>query len=177
MWKNLCRFTSSDLFSNVVISLLISKMITAKILTSDYLTNILYVTVFIIAMFIESDVTMFIELNVDLEISTLVKVTSCDFDYSISFFFWLKENNFWLNWVKTEEDHFSIWVKVKLFCFMINLLFISKVINFKVKLKFENWRKSIHISMTRLILFIHVFSRIIWCWFNWIINIKAVSII
>jgi len=47
-------------------------MITAKILISDCLTNILYVTVFIIAMFIESDV--------DLEILTLVKVASRDFD-------------------------------------------------------------------------------------------------
>jgi len=54
----------------------IFKTITAKILTSDRLTNILYVAVFIIAMFVESDV--------DLEILTLVKVTSRDFNCSIS---------------------------------------------------------------------------------------------
>ncbi len=54
----------------------IFKMITAKILTSDHLTNILYVAAFIIAMFIESDV--------DLEILTLVKVASRDFNCSIS---------------------------------------------------------------------------------------------
>ncbi len=51
-------------------------MITAKMLTSDHLTNILYVAVSIIAMFIESDV--------DLEILTLVKVVSHDFNCSIS---------------------------------------------------------------------------------------------
>jgi len=54
----------------------IFKMITAKILISDYLTNILYVAVFIIAMFIESDI--------NLEILTLVKVMSHDFNCSIS---------------------------------------------------------------------------------------------
>ncbi len=57
-------------------SQLIFKMIIAKILMSDCLINILYVTVFIIAMFIES--------NVDLEILTLVKVASHDFDCLIS---------------------------------------------------------------------------------------------
>jgi len=51
-------------------------MITAKILMSDHLTNILYVAVSIIAMFIESDV--------DLEILTLVKAASRDFNCSIS---------------------------------------------------------------------------------------------
>ncbi len=60
---------------------------------SDCLTNILYVAVFIIAMFVESDV--------DLEILTLVKVASRDFnclisltDFSLN---WLKENDFRLN--------------------------------------------------------------------------------
>jgi len=43
---------------------------------SDCLTNILYVAVFIIAMFVESDV--------DLEILTLVKVASRDFNCLIS---------------------------------------------------------------------------------------------
>ena len=51
-------------------------MITAKILISDHLTNILYVAVFIIAIFIEFDV--------NLEILTLVKVASRDFNCSIS---------------------------------------------------------------------------------------------
>jgi len=54
----------------------IFKMITAKILMSDHLTNILYVAVFIIAMFVESDV--------DLEILTLVKVASHDFNCLIN---------------------------------------------------------------------------------------------
>jgi len=54
----------------------IFKMITAKILMSDHLTNILYVAASIIAMFIKSDV--------DLKILTLVKVTSHDFNCSIS---------------------------------------------------------------------------------------------
>ncbi len=53
----------------------IFKMITAKILISDHLTNILYIAVSIIAMFIESEVS--------LEILTLVKVASCDFNCSI----------------------------------------------------------------------------------------------
>ncbi len=57
----------------------IFKMITAKILTSECLTNILYVAVSIIAMFVESDV--------DLEILTLVKVASHDFNCSIELFF------------------------------------------------------------------------------------------
>ncbi len=46
---------------------------------SDYLTNILYVAVFIIAMFIEPDI--------NLEILTLVKVASHDFNCSIELFF------------------------------------------------------------------------------------------
>ncbi len=54
----------------------IFKIITAKILMFDHLTNILYVAVFIIAMFIESDI--------NLEILTLVKVASCNFNCSIS---------------------------------------------------------------------------------------------
>ncbi len=133
-------------------------MITAKILISDYLTNILYVTVFIIAMFIESDV--------DLEILTLVKVASRDFDCSISLtdfsLNWLKESDFWLSWDVTKvKDLFSIWVEVKLFRFVIVLLLKSRTIDFWLEVKFENWRKLIHISITRLILFIHVFSRII----------------
>jgi len=70
-----CRFTSSSLFSAVIMSRSIFKMITAKILTSDHLTNILYVAVSIIAMFIESDV--------DLEL-TLNETASRDFDCSIS---------------------------------------------------------------------------------------------
>ncbi len=146
-------------------------MITAKILTSECLTNILYVAVFIIAMFIESDV--------NLEILTLVKVASRDFNYSIELFFWLKESDFWLNWDVTKvKNLFSIWVEVKLFCFMIILWLENRIIDFwLVELKFENRRKLIHISITRLILFIHVFSRIIWSWFNQVINIEAVSII
>jgi len=70
-----CRFTSSDLFSTVVMSQSIFKMIIAKILTSDYLTNILYVAVFIISMFVESEVS--------LKILTLVKIASHDFNCSI----------------------------------------------------------------------------------------------
>ncbi len=54
----------------------IFKMITAKILIFNCLTNILYVAVSIIAMFIKSDI--------DLEFLTLVKVTSHDFNCSIS---------------------------------------------------------------------------------------------
>jgi len=58
-------------------------MITAKILMSDHLTNILYVAVSIIAMFIELKENEF-RLNVDLEFLMLVKVTSRDFNCSIS---------------------------------------------------------------------------------------------
>ncbi len=58
-------------------------MITAKILTFDHLTNILYVAVFIIAMFMKLKENEF-RLNVDLEILTLVKVASRDFNCSIS---------------------------------------------------------------------------------------------
>ncbi len=171
-WESSCRFTSSDLFSTVVMSQSIFKMITAKILISDHLTNILYVAVFIIAMFIESDV--------DLEILTLVKVASHDFNCSISLtdfsLNWLKESDFRLSW-KIVKDLFNIWVEVKLFCFIIVLLLVSRTINFELRMKFENRRESICISITRSILFIQIFLRIIWCWFNWVINIKAVSIL
>ncbi len=80
-------------------------------------------------------------------------------------------------WLDSRHNLNSIWVEVKLFCFMIVLLLVSRTIDFKLRVKFENRRKLICISITRLILFIHVFSRIIWCWFNWVINIEAVSII
>ncbi len=110
--------------------------------------------VFIIAMFIELKENDF-RLNVDLEL-TLVKVASRYFNCSMNFLFWL-------NWDVTKvKNLFNIWVEVKLFCFMIDLLLESKAISFwLVELKFENWRKSICISITRLILFIHVFSRLI----------------
>jgi len=78
MCKSLCRFTSSDLFSTVVMNQSIFKMITAKILTSNHLINILYVAVSIIAMFIESEVSLKL---------TLVKVASCCFNCSINFLF------------------------------------------------------------------------------------------
>ena len=157
----------------------IFKTITAKILTSDHLTNILYVAVSIIAMFIELKENDF-RLNVDLEFLMLVKVASRDFNCSISLtdfsLNWLKESDFRLSW-DVVKDLFSIWVEVKLFCFVIVLLLESRIINFWLEVKFENQRKSIRISITRLILFIHVFSRIIWCWFNQVINIEAVSIV
>ncbi len=144
-WKSSCRFTSSDLFSTIVISWSIFKMITAKILTSDYLTNILYVAAFIITMFIELKENDF-RLNVNLEL-TLVKVASRCFNCSINFLFWL-------NWDVTKvKDLFSIWVEVKLFSFVIDLLLESRAIDFwLVELKFENRRKSICISITRSIL-------------------------
>ncbi len=71
----------------------------------------------------------------------------------------------------------SIWVEVKLFCFVIVLWLESRTIDFWLEVKFENRRKLIYIFITRLILFIHVFSRIIWCWFNRVINIKTVLIV
>ncbi len=154
-------------------------MITAKILTFDHLTNILYVAVFIIAMFMKLKENEF-RLNVDLEILTLVKVASRDFNCSISStdfsLNWLKESDSRLSW-DVVKDLFSIWVEVKLFCFVIVLLLVSRTIDFELRMKFENWRKSIYISITRLILFIHVFSRIIWCWSNWVINIEVMLII
>jgi len=157
-WKSSCRFTSSNLFSTVVMSQSIFKMITVKILTSDCLINILYVAVFIIAMFIESDV--------DLKILMLVKVASHNFNCSINLtdfsLNWLKESDFRLSW-KIVNDFFNIKVEVKFFCFVIILLLVNRTIDFKLRMKFENWRKLIYISITRLILFIHVFSRIIWC--------------
>ena len=156
----------------------IFKTITAKILTSDHLTNILYVAVSIIAMFVELKENDF-RLNVDLEFLMLVKVASRDFNCSISLtdfsLNWLKESDFRLNW-DVVKDLFSIWVEVKLFCFVIVLLLESRIIDFWLEVKFENQRKSIRISITRLILFIYVFSRIIWCWSNQVINIEAVSI-
>ncbi len=127
--------------------------------------------------------TMFNESDVDLEILTLVKVASHDFnclisltDFSLN---WLKESDFWLSWDVTKvKDLFSMWVKIKRFCFVIVLLLESKVIDFwLVELKFENRRKLICISITRSILFIHVFSKIIWCWSNRVINIEAMSIV
>ena len=128
----------------------------------------MYVAASIIAMFIELKENEF-KLNVDLEFLMLVKITSHDFnclisltDFSLN---WLKESDFRLSW-NVEKDLFNIWVKVKLFCFVIVLLLVSRTINLWLKMKIENWRKSICISITRLILFIHVFSRIIWCWFN-----------
>ncbi len=72
-------------------------------------------------------------------------------------------------WCEAEENelfvkcYFSIWVEVKLFCFVIVLWLESRTIDFWLEMKIENRRKSIRISITRLILFIHVFSRIIWC--------------
>ncbi len=155
-WKSSCRFTSSDLFLIVVMSWSIFKMITAKILTSDYLTNILYVAVSIITIFIELKENDF-RLNINLKLM-LVKVTSRCFNCSMNFLFWL-------NWDVTKvKDLFNIWVEVKLFRFMIDLLLENKATNFwLVELKFENRRKLICISIIRLILFIHVFSRIIWC--------------
>jgi len=177
-WESSCRFTSSDLFSAVVMNRLIFKMITAKILMFDHLTNILYIAVSIIAMFIELKENNF-RLNVNLEL-TLVKVTSRSFNYSISLtdfsLNWLKESDFRLSW-NVVKDLCSIWIEVKLFYFVIILLLESRTINFWLEVKFENQRKSICISITRSILFIHVFSRIIWCWSNQVINIKAVSIV
>ncbi len=141
----------------------IFETITAKILTSDYLTNILYVAVSIIAMFIELKENEF-KLNVDLEFLTLVKVALHDFNYLISLtdfsLNWLKESDFRLSW-DVVKDLFSIWVEVKLFCFVIVLLLVSRTIDLWLEMKFENRRKSICISITRSILFIHVFSRII----------------
>ncbi len=132
----------------------IFEMITAKILTSDYLTNILYAAVSIIAMFIELKKNDF-RLNVNLKLM-LVKVASRCFNCLMNFLFWLNWN------VAKVKDLFSIWVEVKLFRFVIDLLLESKAISFwLVELKFENRRKLIRISITRLILFIHVFSRII----------------
>ncbi len=123
--------------------------------------------IFIIAMFIESK-------NCSKSLM-LVKVILHDFncltdlnDFSIL----LNENDFSLSWVITEEkDLFNIWVKVKLFCFII--VFSLKRRTVERELKFENWRKSIYIFITKFILFIHIFSKIIWCCFNWVINIKA----
>ena len=120
--------------ADVVMSRLIFKMITAKILMSDRLTNILYVTVFIIAMFIELKENDF-RLNVDLELM-LVKVASHDFNCSMNFLFWL-------NWkIMKVKDLFSIWVKVKLFRFMIDLLLENRAIDFwLVHSQFLKWTK------------------------------------
>ena len=178
-WESLCRFTSSNLFLTVVISWLIFKTITAKILTSDYLTNILYAVAFIMNMLIELKADF--KLNVDLKL-TLDEIASSDFDCLIvlmNFFFdWLKESDFWLSWKITKvKSLLNIWVEVKLFCFVIVLWLESRTINFWLEIKFENRRKLICISITRSILFIYVFSRIIWCWSNRVINIEAVSIV
>ncbi len=76
---------------------------------------------------------MFIESDVNLKILTLVKVTSHDFNCSISLIDfslnWLKESDFRLNW-NVVKNLFNIWVEVKLFYFMIILLFKSKTIDF-----------------------------------------------
>ncbi len=154
-------------------------MTTAKILIFDHLINILYVAVSIIVMFIELKENEF-KVNINLEFLMLVKVALHDFNCSISLtnfsLNWLKENNFRLSW-EIMKDLFNIWVEVKLFCFVIILLLVSRTIDFELRVKFENWRKLICISITRLILFIHIFSKIIWCWFNQVINIKVVSIV
>ncbi len=118
---------------------------------------------------------MFIESENCLRFLMLIKVTSHDFNCLTDlndFLVLLNENDFLLNWVTVEEkDLFNIWVEVKLFCFIIVLSFKKRTV--KWELKFENWKELIYISMTKFVLFIHVFSRIIWCCFNWVINIKA----
>ena len=101
----------------------IFKMITAKILIFDYLTNILYIAASIITMLIELKADF--RLNVDLKL-TLDETALSDFDYLINLtnfsFDWLKESDFWLSWrVMKVNNLLSIWVEVKLFCFMIVL--------------------------------------------------------
>ncbi len=130
-------------------------------------------------MFIELKENNF-KLNVNLEFLMLVKITSHDFnclisltDFSLN---WLKESDFRLSW-NVVKNLFNIWVEVKFFCFVIILLLESRTINFWLKIKFENQRKLIYISITKLILFIHVFSKIFWYWFNQVINIKTMLII
>ncbi len=85
--------------------------------------------------------TMFNESDVDLEILTLVKVASRDFNCSISLtdfsLNWLKENDFRLSW-DVVKDFFNIWVEVKLFCFVIVLLLENRTINFWLEVKFKN---------------------------------------
>ncbi len=74
--------------------------------------------------------TMFNESNVVLEILTLVKVTSRCFNCSMKLFFWLKESDFWLNWdLMIVKNLFNIWVEVKLFCFVVDLLLENRAIN------------------------------------------------
>jgi len=179
MCESLCRFTSSDLFSTVVMSQSIFKTITAKILMSDCLTNILYATVSIMNMLIELKADF--RLNVNLEL-TLDETALNDFDCLINLtnfsFDWSKESDFWLSWkIVKVNDLLSIWVEVKLFCFVIVLWLENRTISFWLEVKFENQRKSICIFITRLILFIHVFSKIIWYWSNRVINIKVMSIV
>ncbi len=104
-------------------------------------------------------------LNVDLELM-LDETASSDFDCLIVLtnfsFDWLKESDFWLSWEITKvKSLLSIWVEVKLFCFVIVLWLESRTIDFWLEVKFENRRESICIFITRSILFIHVFSRII----------------
>ncbi len=130
-------------------------------------------------MFIELKENNF-KLNVNLEFLMLVKITSHDFnclisltDFSLN---WLKESDFRLSW-NVVKNLFNIWVEVKFFCFVIILLLESRTINFWLKIKFENQRKLIYISITKLILFTHVFSKIFWYWFNQVINIKTMLII
>ncbi len=104
-------------------------------------------------------------LNVDLKLM-LNETASSDFDCLIDLtnfsFDWSKESDFWLSWeIAKVNDLLSIWIEVKLFCFMIVLWLESRTISFWLEMKFENQRESIRISITRSILFIHVFSRII----------------
>ncbi len=104
-------------------------------------------------------------LNVDLEL-TLDETASNDFDCLINLtnfsFDWSKESDFWLSWkIAKVNDLLSIWVEVKLFCFVIVLWLESRTISFWLEMKFENRRELICISITRSILFIHVFLIII----------------
>jgi len=132
MCESLCRFTSSDLFSTVVMSQSIFKTITAKILMSDRLTNILYATVSIMNMLIELKADF--RLNVNLEL-TLDETALNDFDCLINLtnfsFDWLKESDFWLSWkIAKVNNLLSIWVEVKLFCFVIVLWLENRTISF-----------------------------------------------
>jgi len=70
----------------------------------------------------------------------LIKVALHDFNCSTDFDDFsvlLNENDFSLSWVITEEKSlFNIWVKIKLFCFII--VFLLKKRTVKRELKFEN---------------------------------------
>ena len=87
----------------------------------------------------------------------------------------LNEDDFSLSRVMTEEVNlFSIWVEIKLFCFIAIFLMTERRIKLALiwVFKSENWRWLFLISIVISILFIHVFSRIIWCWLNWVISIE-----